>query len=36
MPQNVVVGQDAVDVANFLARYAGSQARPAVTPPVGP
>jgi mono/diheme cytochrome c family protein len=30
MPQNIVVGQDARDVANFVARYAGSQA-PIVT-----
>jgi mono/diheme cytochrome c family protein len=28
MPQNVVVGQDAVDVANFVATYAGRQAPP--------
>jgi hypothetical protein len=26
MPQNVVVGQDAIDVANFVAKYAGRQA----------
>jgi hypothetical protein len=26
MPQNVVVGQDAVDVAKFVATYAGRQA----------
>ncbi|HET8978124.1 MAG TPA: hypothetical protein VFN87_08195 [Solirubrobacteraceae bacterium] len=26
MPQNVVVGQDAIDVAKFVATYAGSQA----------
>jgi len=26
MPQNVVVGQDAVDVARFVATYAGRQA----------
>jgi cytochrome c551 len=26
MPQNVVVGQDAVDVAEFVAKYAGRQA----------
>ncbi len=25
MPQNIVVGQDAVDVAHFVARYAGKQ-----------
>ena len=28
MPQNVVVGQDATDVANFVATYAGRQAPP--------
>jgi mono/diheme cytochrome c family protein len=28
MPQNVVVGQDADDVANFVATYAGRQAPP--------
>jgi mono/diheme cytochrome c family protein len=28
MPQNVVVGSDAVDVANFVATYAGRQAPP--------
>src|SRR5699024_315619 len=26
MPQNVVVGQDAIDVAQFVAKYAGRQA----------
>jgi mono/diheme cytochrome c family protein len=26
MPQNVVVGQDAINVANFVAKYAGRQA----------
>jgi mono/diheme cytochrome c family protein len=26
MPQNVVVGQDAIDVANFVSRYAGTKA----------
>ena len=26
MPQNVVVGQDAIDVAKFVATYAGRQA----------
>jgi cytochrome c551 len=36
MPQNIVVGQDAVDVARFVAKYAGSQAKPAIAPPVGP
>jgi plastocyanin/mono/diheme cytochrome c family protein len=29
MPQNVVVGQDAIDVAKFVATYAGRQARQA-------
>ncbi len=28
MPQNVVVGQDAIDVAEFVATYAGRQAPP--------
>jgi cytochrome c len=34
MPQNVVVGQDAIDVAKFVATYAGSKAPrvPGVTP----
>ncbi len=34
MPQNVVVGQDARDVANFVSKYAGSKAAksPGVTP----
>jgi hypothetical protein len=34
MPQNVVVGQDAIDVAQFVATYAGRQAPgiPGVTP----
>ena len=35
MPQNVVVGQDALDVAKFVATYAGRQAprrRPASSP----
>lgn len=32
MPQNVVVGQDAIDVARFVATYAGHQAPP---PPGG-
>ena len=41
MPQNVVVGQDAIDVANFVATYAGRQApaipgvAPCTTKPVG-
>jgi cytochrome c551 len=41
MPQNVVVGQDAVDVSNFVATYAGRQApaipgvAPCTTKPVG-
>ena len=26
MPQNIVVGQDAIDVAKFVATYAGRQA----------
>jgi mono/diheme cytochrome c family protein len=34
MPQNVVVGQDAIDVAEFVSRYAGTHAAtsPGVTP----
>jgi mono/diheme cytochrome c family protein len=41
MPQNVVVGQDAIDVANFVATYAGRQAppipgvAPCITKPIG-
>jgi mono/diheme cytochrome c family protein len=41
MPQNVVVGQDAIDVAEFVAKYAGRQAPPVpgaplcVTEPIG-
>jgi hypothetical protein len=41
MPQNVVVGQDAIDVANFVATYAGRQApsipgiAPCTTKPLG-
>jgi len=41
MPQNVVVGQDAVDVANFVAKYAGRKAphivgqTPCVAQPIG-
>jgi mono/diheme cytochrome c family protein len=34
MPQNVVVGKDAVDVAEFVSKYAGTQA--ATTPGVTP
>ena len=28
MPENIVVGQDAEDVADFLSKYAGAGARP--------
>jgi mono/diheme cytochrome c family protein len=39
MPQNVVVGHDAVDVAKFLSRYAGTKAKspkgPSSPPPAG-
>ncbi len=41
MPQNVVVGQDAIDVANFVATYSGRQApaipgvAPCTSKPVG-
>jgi mono/diheme cytochrome c family protein len=32
MPENIVVGQDANDVAAFLAKYSGLQRKPDVTP----
>nr|MDQ4042092.1 hypothetical protein [Actinomycetota bacterium] len=32
MPQNIVVGQQAIDVAEFVARYAGTAARRPETP----
>jgi mono/diheme cytochrome c family protein len=32
MPENIVVGQDANDVAAFLAKYSGLQRKPSVTP----
>lgn len=32
MPQNIVVGQQAIDVAEFVARYAGTKARRPQTP----
>jgi mono/diheme cytochrome c family protein len=35
MPANVVVGQEAVDIAKFLAHYSGAKAEPAVSA-VGP
>jgi mono/diheme cytochrome c family protein len=31
MPQNIVVGQGAIDVAKFLAQYSGAKAAPAVS-----
>jgi cytochrome c551 len=34
MPENVVVGDDAKDVAQFLARYSGSQAQKAPSTPI--
>ena len=35
MPENLVVGQDAEDVAEFLAKYAGRDAEKPVTPQSG-
>jgi mono/diheme cytochrome c family protein len=32
MPENIVVGQDANDVAQFLAKYAGRESKPTATP----
>jgi len=34
MPENVVVGNDAQEVARFLARYSGSQAQQAPSTPI--
>ena len=34
MPQNIVVGQDALDVAKFVATYAGRQAPKGSASPV--
>jgi mono/diheme cytochrome c family protein len=36
MPQNIVVGNDAQDVAAFVSRYAGSQAKNPKSPPSAP
>ncbi len=36
MPQNIVVGQDAKDVAQFLAKYAGREAKTPKGPSPGP
>ena len=36
MPQNIVVGQDAQDVAEFVAAYAGTQRKVPKTPQVPP
>jgi mono/diheme cytochrome c family protein len=36
MPQNVVVGNDAQDVATFVSRYAGTQAKNPKSPPPAP
>jgi mono/diheme cytochrome c family protein len=36
MPQNVVVGQDAQDVATFVSRYAGVKAKNPKAPPATP
>jgi mono/diheme cytochrome c family protein len=36
MPQNIVVGQDAQDVAMFVSRYAGTQAKNPKSPPSAP
>ena len=35
MPQNIAVGQDAVDVAEFVSRYAGAQAKSPKSPSQG-
>jgi cytochrome c551 len=32
MPENIVVGQDAQDLASFLAKYSGLQAKPTIGP----
>ena len=36
MPQNIVVGQDAQDVATFVSRYAGVKAKNPKAPPAKP
>jgi mono/diheme cytochrome c family protein len=36
MPQNIVVGQDAQDVASFVSRYAGVKAKNPKAPPAPP
>jgi mono/diheme cytochrome c family protein len=36
MPENIVVGQDANDVAAFLAKYAGSESKPSTPTPQPP
>src|ERR671937_3314940 len=33
MPENIVVGRDANDVAAFLSQYAGREQKPTVSPP---
>jgi mono/diheme cytochrome c family protein len=35
MPQNVVTGDEAVEVARFVSKYAGSSAQTAAQPPSG-
>jgi mono/diheme cytochrome c family protein len=36
MPENIVVGQDANNVAAFVAKYAGNEQAPTVSPPAQP
>ncbi len=36
MPQNIVVGQDAMKVAQFVARYAGTKAKQTASPSTSP
>ena len=36
MPQNIVTGQEATEVARFVAKYAGSTAQATVQPPGSP
>ena len=36
MPQNIAVGQDAQDIAEFVAAYAGTNAKVPKTPQVPP
>jgi mono/diheme cytochrome c family protein len=36
MPENIVVGRDAADVAAFVSQYAGREQKPTVSPPAQP